>query len=148
MSTGLVIRPAKPSENDAVHARVQAIADETFAYLFGPSQVPIGKADWYSAWLAILGEEIVGVTLTRDEWVGDLWVRSDSRRIGIGGTLLAQAEDEIRNRGHRTFHLRVVKSNTRAVEFYQNRGWRVHREFLHEQFGHAMFELVKSSEEL
>lgn len=145
MSTGLVIRPAKPSENDSVHALVQAIADETFAYLFAPSQVPIGKADWHSAWLAILGEEIVGVTLTRDEWVSDLWVRSDTRRAGIGGKLLAQAEDEIRNRGHRIFHIRVVKSNTRAVQFYQNRGWRVHREFPHEKFGHAMFELTKST---
>lgn len=147
MSTGLVIRRSKPNENDSVHALVQAIADETFAYLFAPSQVPLGEADWLSAWLAVLGEEIVGVTMTRDAWVSDLWVRSDNRRAGIGGKLLAQAEDEIRSRGHRILHLRVVKSNTRAVQFYQGRGWRVHREFPHEKFGHAMFELIKSSED-
>jgi len=148
MSTGLVIRRSKPNENDSVHALVQAIADETFAYLFAPSQVPIGKADWLSAWLAILGDQIVGVTMTRDAWVSDLWVRSDSRRAGIGGKLLAQAEDEIRSRGHGILHLRVAKSNTRAVQFYQDHGWRVHREFPHEKFGHAMFELIKSSEDL
>jgi hypothetical protein len=39
----------------------------------------------------------------------------------------------------------VVKSNTRAVEFYQNHGWRVQREFPHEKFGHTMFEMTKSS---
>ena len=91
----------------------------------------------------ISGEEIVGVTLTRDEWVSDLWVRRDSRRLGIGGKLLAQAELEISSRGHEPFHLRVVKSNARAVQFYQSQGWRVHREFPHEKFGHAMFEMTK-----
>jgi ribosomal protein S18 acetylase RimI-like enzyme len=148
MSTGIVIRRAKPSENDSVHALVQAIADETFAYLFAPSQVPIGEANWLSAWLALSGEEILGVTMTRDEWVSDLWVRRDSRRTGIGGELLAHAEREIRSRGHGTLRLRVVKSNTRAVEFYQNHGWRVQREFPHEKFGHTMFEMTKSSEML
>jgi ribosomal protein S18 acetylase RimI-like enzyme len=121
---------------------VQTIANETFAGLF-PSEVPIGEAKWFSAWVAVFGEEIVGVTMTRDEWVSDLWVRQDSRRLGVGARLLAQAESEIANRGHETFHLRVVKSNTRAVRFYQGHGWRVHREFPHEKFKHAMFEMVK-----
>ena len=140
-----VIRLIEPSEFAPVHAMVQTIADETFASLF-PSQVPIGEPDWAAAWLAVVGEEIVGVTKTQDMWVNDLWVRHDHRRTGIGGRLLAQAEDEIRARGHKAFHLRVVKSNTRAVEFYRNHGWRVHREFPHEKFGHAMFEMIKSSE--
>lgn len=145
MPAGIVIRRAEPGENDSVHALVQAIADETFAYLFAQSRVPIGAADWLSAWLALSGEEIVGVTMTREEWVSDLWVRCDSRRIGIGEELLAHAEREIRSRGHETLRLRVVKSNTRAVEFYKNHGWRVQREFPHEEFGHTMFEMIKSS---
>jgi hypothetical protein len=97
MSEGLVIRRAQPGENDSVHALVQAIADETFAYLFAPSPVPIGEANWLSAWLALSGEEIVGVTMTQNEWVSDLWVRCDRRRIGVGGELLAHAEREIRS---------------------------------------------------
>jgi ribosomal protein S18 acetylase RimI-like enzyme len=145
MSPGIVIRRAQPGENDSVHALVQAIADETFAYLFAPSQVPIGEAKWLPAWLAVSGEEIVGVTMTQDEWLSDLWVRCDSRRIGVGGELLAHAEREIRSRGHDILRLRVVKSNTRAVEFYRNHGWTVRREFPHEKFGHAMFEMTKSN---
>lgn len=47
-------------------------------------QVPIGEANWFSAWLAILREEIVGVDMTRGEWVSDLWFGRDSRRLGIG----------------------------------------------------------------
>jgi ribosomal protein S18 acetylase RimI-like enzyme len=143
-----VIRRAEPSENESVQALVQAIADETFAYLFAPSQVPIGEANWLSAWLGISGEEIVGVTMTRDEWVSDLWVRCDRRRSGIGGKLLAQAEREIRSRGHHRLRLRVVESNTRAVEFYQSHGWSVHRDFPHEKFGHGMLEMAKSTETL
>jgi ribosomal protein S18 acetylase RimI-like enzyme len=146
MSEEIVIRLARASENDSIHALVQAIADETFAYLFAPSQVPIGPANWFSAWLAISGEEIVGVVMTRDEWLSDLWVRRDSRGTGIGRKLLAPAEEEIRGRGHDTIRLRVVKTNTRAVDFYRRHGWRVQREFPHEKYGHMMLEMTKSSE--
>jgi ribosomal protein S18 acetylase RimI-like enzyme len=140
----IIIRRTRPNENDLVHVLVRAVADETFAYIFAPSQVPIGEPNWMSAWVAILGEEIVGVTLTQDQWISDLWVRNDSRGFGIGAKLLAQAESEIRSRGHRTFRLRVVKSNIRAVQFYKRQGWKVHREFPHEKFGHPMFEMDKS----
>lgn len=144
MKENIVIRQTRPSENNSVHAMVQAIADETFAHLFAPPHVPIGEPDWISGWVAVSGEEIVGVTMTRDEWVSDLWVRDDSRRLGIGSTLLAHAELEIRSRGHETFRLRVVKSNIVAVRFYESHGWKVHREFPHEKFGHAMFEMAKT----
>jgi ribosomal protein S18 acetylase RimI-like enzyme len=146
MTTAIVIRRMRPDENGAVHQLVQTIADETFAHLFASPNVPIGEANWFSAWLAISGTDIVGVTMTQDEWVSDLWVRRDSRRSGIGTKLLAHAEREIRTRGHATLRLRVVKSNTRAVQFYQSQGWKVQREFPHEKFGHAMFEMIKSCE--
>jgi ribosomal protein S18 acetylase RimI-like enzyme len=141
----IVVRQARPDEYNSVHALVQTIADETFAYLFAPSQVPIGVPNWLGAWLAISNEEIVGVTMTRDDWVSDLWIRRDSRGLGIGARLLSLAELEISGRGHDTFRLRVVKSNLRAVQFYQSQGWKVHREFPHEKFGHAMFEMTKSN---
>jgi ribosomal protein S18 acetylase RimI-like enzyme len=141
----IFIRRARADESNSVHALVQAIADETFAYLFAVSPVPIGEPNWLSALVAVSGDEIVGVTMTQDVWVSDLWVRGDSRRLGIGADLLAKAELEIRSRGHETFRLRVVKSNTGAVHFYESHGWRVHREFPHEKFGHAMFEMIKSN---
>ena len=143
MPRQIVIRQARAEENRAIHELVQTIADETFACLFANQQVPIGEANWFSAWLAISQGDIVGVTMTREEWVSDLWVRSDSRRTGIGAKLLAHAEREIHGRGHETFRLRVVKSNTRAVQFYRNQGWRVQREFPHEKFGHPMYEMIK-----
>jgi len=134
-----------PPQKDVIIRLVQTIAEETFADLFKGS-VPIGEAKWDSAWLAIVGDEIVGVTMTDKDSVDDLWVRRDSRRIGIGARLLSEAEREMRERGCRTFRLRVVKSNTVAVRFYQSQGWEVHREFPHEKFGHAMFEMIKSAD--
>jgi GNAT superfamily N-acetyltransferase len=143
MKREIVIRRARPDENNSVQALVQAIADETFAYLFH-SPVPIGESNWISAWLALSSDEIVGVTMTQAEWVSDLWVRSDSRRLGIGAELLGRAELEIRSRGYETLRLRVVQSNTRAVQFYESHGWSVHRQFAHEKFGHPMLEMTKS----
>jgi ribosomal protein S18 acetylase RimI-like enzyme len=148
MPAEIVIRLARPSEYEPVQALVQTIADETFASLFASSQAPIGKSDWSSSWVAISGEAIAGVTMTRDEWISDLWVRRESRGTGVGGKLLAHAEREIRDRGHDTIRLRVVKSNTRAVGFYEHHGWRVRREFPHEKFGHMMLEMTKSSKTL
>lgn len=138
-----MIRRVRPEENELVHAMVQAIADETFVGLFATPHVPIGEANWSTAWVAVLNEEIVGVTMTTDNWLNDLWVRRESRRLGIGAKLLTHAEEDIRGRGHETFHLRVVKSNARAVQFYQSQGWEVHREFPHEKYGHAMYEMRK-----
>src|SRR5256885_12866807 len=46
----------------------------------------------------------------------------------------SQGESEIAARGHQTCRLRVVKSNTVAVEFYFHQGWCIAREFPHEKY--------------
>jgi len=146
-SLAVTLRKALAHEHSAIQALVQAIADETFADLF-PPPVPFGEPDWHAAWLAISEDAIVGVMMTDEEWVSDLWISRDHRRCGVGSMLLAHAEGEIRNRGHRLFRLRVVQSNVRAVVFYQRHGWHIHREFPHEKFGHAMLEMAKLAEDL
>jgi ribosomal protein S18 acetylase RimI-like enzyme len=149
---GIQIRRAHPAESDSVRALIQSVADETFAYIWGPAHVPIGDDDWSLAWVAISDAEIlgttkiVGATMTREDFVTDLWVLREYRREGIGQKLLARAESEIASRGYRKLRLRVVKSNTVAVNFYFGEGWQVAREFPHEKFGHAMYELSKESE--
>jgi GNAT superfamily N-acetyltransferase len=144
MSAEIVIRRAQPEENDLIQCMVQAIADETFVDLFPPG-VPIREANWLTAWVAFSGEVMVGVSMTKDEWVSDLWVRRANRRSGVGARLLANAELEIANRGHTTSRLRVVKANTSAVQFYLIQGWRIGHEFLHEKYNHPMFEMLKSN---
>jgi ribosomal protein S18 acetylase RimI-like enzyme len=150
------IRRANPAESDSVRALIQLVADETFAYMWGPAHVPIGDDDWSLAWIAISDAQIVdatkivgatpivGATITRDDFVTDLWVLREYRKQGVGQKLLAQAASEIAGRGYSKLRLRVVKSNTVAVNFYFGQGWQITREFPHEKFGHAMYELNKA----
>lgn len=147
MSTDALVRKVESDEQDSVRALVRTVADETFGALFAPSPVPLDDMDWSPAWVAVSNAKIVGVVLTRQEWISDLWVLRESRKRGIGRRLLAQGEAEIASRGHGTFHLRVVKSNTVAVQFYLQQGWNIGREFPHERFNHLMLEMVKSNSE-
>jgi ribosomal protein S18 acetylase RimI-like enzyme len=102
--------------------------------------------DWSLAWLAVCDDRIVGVLMTHQQWVSDLWVLRENRRRGVGTKLLARGESEISSRGYESCRLRVVKSNRVAVEFYVGQGWKVVREFPHEKYNHAMLELAKSNQ--
>jgi ribosomal protein S18 acetylase RimI-like enzyme len=148
MTTEVLIRQPQSYEHNSVRALVTTVANETFGSLFAPNPVPlkIEDEDWSLAWVAVCDSNIVGVVLTNQEWISDLWVLRENRRHGIGRRLLAQGESEIATRGHETCHLRVVKSNTVAVQFYLGQGWRIAREFPHEKFHHAMLEMVKSAQ--
>ena len=141
----VIMRRAQPSEYGSIQALIEIVANETFSDLFAPNPVPLKfkDEDWPLAWVAVSGEEIVGVIITNQEWVSDLWVFREHRRQGIGTKLLAQGEAEIAVRGHQTCRLRVVRSNAVAVEFYLSHGWQIAREFAHEKYDHPMLELAK-----
>lgn len=140
----MIIRRPKPDECDAVRALVQAVVDEIYGDTLGPPTLPIGDEDWSLAWIAVADTQIVGIVLTQGEWISDLWVRKGYRGSGIGRRLLLHGEDEIAGRGHRVFHLRVVKSNSAAVDFYRRMGWEIAREFSHETLATTMLELIKA----
>jgi ribosomal protein S18 acetylase RimI-like enzyme len=145
MSSELAIRRAQANEYGAVRTLIETVANEIFKDLFAPNPVPLEfkDEDWPSAWVAVSDKEIVGVIITGQEWVDDLWVIREHRRRGVGSRLLAQGEAEIAGRGYPTCRLRVVRSNVAAVEFYLSRGWQVAREFAHEKYHHLMLEMAK-----
>lgn len=95
-------------------------------------------------WVAVSDQEIVGMVMTNQEWIDDLWVLREQRRQGVGARLLTHGEAEIAARGYRMCRLRVVRSNAVAVQFYLNQGWQIAREFTHEKYHHAMLEMAKS----
>lgn len=139
------MRRPRPNEYRTVQALVEMVATETFIDLFAPNPVPLEfkDEDWPLAWVAVSDEKIMGVVITNQEWVSDLWVLREHRRQGIGSRLLAQGEAEIGARGHQKCRLRVVRSNTVAVQFYLGQGWQIGREFAHEKYHHAMLEMTK-----
>src|SRR5271165_7562044 len=148
MTIKLVMRRPQPSEYNSVRSLIETVANETFKDLFAPNPVPLKfeDEDWPLSWVAVSGERIVGVIITNQEWVSDLWVLREHRRQGVGGRLLAKGESEIAGRGHNTCRLRVVNSNTIAVQFYLSQGWQIAREFAHEKYHHAMLEMAKSAQ--
>ena len=146
MTIEVVIRRPHPSEFESVRALIEAVVNETFRDLFAPNPVPLKfeDEDWPLAWVAVSDEKIVGVIITNQEWISDLWVFREHRRQGVGSRLLAQGETEIAARGHQTCRLRVVRSNVAAVQFYLSKGWQIAREFAHEKYNHAMLEMAIS----
>jgi ribosomal protein S18 acetylase RimI-like enzyme len=140
------IRRPRHQEYDSVRALIEIVATETFKELFAPDPVPLefNDEDWPLAWVAATDAKILGVIITHQEWVDDLWVLQEHRRQGVGSRLPAQGESEIAARGCQTCRLRVVKSNLVAVQFYSRQGWRIAREFAHEMYQHPMLEMAKS----
>lgn len=145
MTLEVLMRRPQPSEYSSVRALIETVANETFKDLFAPNPVPLKfeDEDWPLAWVAVSNQGIVGVIITNQEWVSDLWVLREHRRLGVGSRLLAHGEAEIAARGHATARLRVVRSNAVAVQFYLSQEWQIAREFAHEKYHHAMLEMAK-----
>jgi ribosomal protein S18 acetylase RimI-like enzyme len=146
MPIEVVIRRPQPHEYDSVRDLIEIVATETFKDLFAPNPVPLKfkDEDWPLAWVAVSDAKILGVIITNQEWVDDLWVLREHRRQGVGTRLLAQGESEIAARRCQTCRLRVVKSNLVAIHFYLRQGWQIVREFAHEKYHHPMLEMAKS----
>jgi ribosomal protein S18 acetylase RimI-like enzyme len=117
--------------------------DEVYGGLWAQPPLQIGQEDWSDSWIAIGSDGLIGVVLTRGEWVEDLWVSAGSRGQGVGNHLLARAENEIANRGIHTARLRVLSLNPYAIGFYQRRGWHVCGERPHERFPVLVTEMKK-----
>ena len=139
----MLIRRPQPEEHDFVRALVQTVVDEIYGGLWAPPPLPVDEENWHFSWVAVRDAKIIGVVRTSGEWLDDLWVLRESRGYGAGRRLLAQGEDEIIARGYETLHLRVVQSNTAAIEFYRRHGWRTARAFPHERFPITMLEMFK-----
>jgi mycothiol synthase len=107
------------------------IAESFEDWLHWAKREPFDPELWF---LAVDGEELVGISLCRDEWAGDaelgwvsvLGVRRAWRRKGLGSALLLQSFRELRARGNKRVGLGVRADNaTGAVRLYERVGMRV-----------------------
>jgi ribosomal protein S18 acetylase RimI-like enzyme len=141
----MVIRHPELSEHEGIHQFVRSVVNEIYGGLWSTSPIEVENQDWSGAWIASSGAEIVGVLLTKYEWIDDLWVRQDHRGQGLGTKLLQYGEAEVAGRHYEVSRLRVVRANRNAIAFYIKHGWTIEREFRHETLPIEMLELTKRS---
>ncbi|MCE3250298.1 MAG: hypothetical protein K0R41_4123 [Geminicoccaceae bacterium] len=139
---GVVIRPARESDLAAVERFVSSVAAEVYGHLF-QDDPPRPAGNWALSLLAERDGRMVGVVVTDDDWIEDLWVAADCRDRGIGSRLLAAGERQIAGRGHALAYLRVVAENSGARRFYARHGWSEVERYPHEKWGFAMIDLIK-----
>jgi GNAT superfamily N-acetyltransferase len=139
----MIIRRPAPLEHPAIRALIGNVVTEVYGSLWDTSSTPIGHNDWSRGWIAVEVTEPIGVLLTTDEWIDDLWIVSAERGHGLGAQLLSLGEAEIAGRSLEVARLRVVKANVRAISFYLNRGWQIEREFQHEHLPATMLQMRK-----
>jgi GNAT superfamily N-acetyltransferase len=73
--------------------------------------------------VATVDHRVVGLVVTADDEIEQLYVAPGHRGTGIAAALLRLGETAIANEHHRAF-LAVVDGNTRARHFYERQGWR------------------------
>lgn len=75
-------------------------------------------------------------------YVGRLCTDDRFRKVGLGGRLLAEAEQEAQRRGCHSVHLMTGSFN--ALPFYQKRGYTVFGELQDMPIGHTQYFMCKN----
>lgn len=138
------IRRIRRHELGAAHDFVQAVVNETYAFIWHGAAPPISETDWSPAWVANDGKNIIALMLSAGEWIDDLWIAAPYRAQGLGTALLKLGETEIHDRGFAMARLRVVAGNNAAAEFYKRRGWSPVRQYSHEKLPIEMIDFEKA----
>ncbi|WBQ06674.1 GNAT family N-acetyltransferase [Kribbella sp. CA-293567] len=67
--------------------------------------------------------EVAGFVMVVGDEVEQVYVAGEHRGSGIAGTLIAEAERQVKANGHAEAWLAVATGNTRARRFYERSGW-------------------------
>jgi GNAT superfamily N-acetyltransferase len=73
--------------------------------------------------VAVVGEEVAGFVMVVGDEVEQVYVSRDHRGSGVAGTLLSEAERQVKANGHSEAWLAVATGNARARRFYERSGW-------------------------
>jgi [ribosomal protein S18]-alanine N-acetyltransferase len=104
---------------------------------------PYDPTDWSNALVVTSHDEIVGVGLHENEWITDIWLKSEFRGLGIGTQLLNDLEKNVAKDGHSKASLRCVSENEAALRFYARHGWLEVKRYPHESRGFEMVDMAK-----
>jgi GNAT superfamily N-acetyltransferase len=73
--------------------------------------------------VAVVGDEIAGFVMVVGDEVEQVYVSRDHRGSGGAGTLLSEAERQVKAGGHSEAWLAVATGNERARRFYERNSW-------------------------
>ncbi|RZU19162.1 ribosomal protein S18 acetylase RimI-like enzyme [Kribbella rubisoli] len=73
--------------------------------------------------VALVGDAVAGFVMVVGDEVEQVYVSRDHRGSGVAGTLLTEAEQQVKAGGHREAWLAVATGNARARRFYERSGW-------------------------
>jgi GNAT superfamily N-acetyltransferase len=74
--------------------------------------------------VAVADGAVAGFVMVVDDEVEQVYVSRDHRGTGVAAALIAEAEAQVRAKGHTEAWLAVVAGNARARAFYERMGWR------------------------
>ena len=131
---GLVVRPARPEDGEAVAAMAQALgrADSGRASAFTPGRFRrdgFGEDRAFDTLVAEAGGELLGYAIfypgydtdsaSRGIYLADLYVRDEFRRRGVGRALVEGLAAHGRSGGARWMFWSVRRRNRQARRFYR-----------------------------
>lgn len=137
------VRRIRPEETAAASSFVQAVVDETYAFIWPEGAPPIDTTDWTPAWVADDDGRLIALMLSSGDCIDDLWVAGPHRGQGLGSKLLTIGESEIRERGFQHAKLRIVAGNELAADFYRRCGWIFVRKYSHDRLPIVMMDFEK-----
>jgi GNAT superfamily N-acetyltransferase len=131
-----------PGDLAGIEQLVTRVVLECYGHLLSGYKFDADE-NWPASWIAEDAGAIVGVMLTGEDWLEDLWMHASHRAYGIGARLLGIAESEIADRDYEIARLRLVSENVHAIRFYARHGWNEDRRYPHEINGFEMVEMTK-----
>jgi GNAT superfamily N-acetyltransferase len=138
------LRRAVDADIEAIVSLVQDVFAEKYGHLFGGTSPPLSDAPWAKSWIAEIDGTLIGVGLAIRDWITDVWIKTQFRGLGVGGTLLSVLETQIAKEGHSKARLRVVGENEAALRFYSNHGWKIEMRYPHERWDFEMVNMGKT----
>ncbi|MEX0348989.1 MAG: N-acetyltransferase family protein [Paracoccaceae bacterium] len=141
----ITFRTAKSEDVHNIRAFITEIVTEVYGHLI--DDIPTTTTEdslLANSLLAFRDETLVGVGVTVDDLVDDIWVSPDARGDGVGTELLRRLEKQIVDRGHSVARLRVLEANRDARRFYEGLGWIAGKPYMHERLGPTMINYTKT----
>lgn len=140
----LTLRKAKEQEIAFLQEFTRSVIDRNYRAFLGDEAVDFfigsGASDQYIAesiadtTLAVLGDEVVGMCVCKDDLIDLVMVRNDRQGQGIGSALIELIGRELLGR-YPSIRVECFEKNTGANRFYVKNGWTVEKSLFDEELG-------------